>query len=200
MPHDGVLAVHPGDHRDLLPWGHRALLPASRATEETMKLVINSCYGGFSLSARAIARLAELLGRPCFFFTRDYSKSLSAPAIPTTLEKIEAEPSRINRMMFSAYDIPNPDEVLAYPAGKSWHELTLEECRSSNDLTESHQFDIRHGNRADPLLVQVVEELGEGSWGSCAQLTVVEIPDGTDYEIGEYDGIETIHEKHRSWS
>jgi hypothetical protein len=29
---------------------------------------------------------------------------------------------------------------------------------------------------------------------------VVEIPDGTDYEISEYDGNEHIAEKHRTWA
>lgn len=53
--------------------------------------------------------------------------------------------------------------------------------------------------RDDPLLVQVVKEMGEEADGFCAQLKVVTIPDGVDWEIDEYDGSETIHEKHRSW-
>jgi hypothetical protein len=53
--------------------------------------------------------------------------------------------------------------------------------------------------RADPLLVRVVEELGEEANGSFAKLKVVEIPDGVDYQIDDYDGVESIHEKHRSW-
>lgn len=35
--------------------------------------------------------------------------------------------------------------------------------------------------------------------GRLAELEVVEIPDGTDWEIDDYDGVETIHEKHQSW-
>jgi hypothetical protein len=35
--------------------------------------------------------------------------------------------------------------------------------------------------------------------GGFASLKVVEIPDGIEWEIDEYDGKETIHEKHRSW-
>jgi hypothetical protein len=45
-----------------------------------------------------------------------------------------------------------------------------------------------------------VEELGDKASGQFAELVVVEIPDGVDYEIDEYDGNEHIAEKHRTWS
>ena len=54
-------------------------------------------------------------------------------------------------------------------------------------------------NRSHPLLVQVVEELGEAANGDYAKLKVVEIPDGTGYSIDTCTGVETIHETHRSW-
>jgi hypothetical protein len=53
--------------------------------------------------------------------------------------------------------------------------------------------------RTDPRVIQVVEHLGEESWGEHAKLRVVEIPDGISWEIDEYDGIESILEVHRSW-
>jgi len=54
-------------------------------------------------------------------------------------------------------------------------------------------------NRNDPNLVAVVEELGEAANGDSAHLKVVEIPDGVEYTIEEYDGIERIVEVHRTW-
>ena len=54
--------------------------------------------------------------------------------------------------------------------------------------------------RDDPMLVQVVEEMGNKSFGQCAELKVVEIPDGVAWEIAEYDGNEHIAESHRTWS
>ena len=54
--------------------------------------------------------------------------------------------------------------------------------------------------RADKNLIAAIEKIGvEKSSGSCAKLEVVEIPDGIDWEIDEYDGHERIHETHRSW-
>jgi hypothetical protein len=41
--------------------------------------------------------------------------------------------------------------------------------------------------------------MGKQSWGAYSQLKVVEIPDGVEWEIAEYDGSEHIAEKHRTW-
>lgn len=58
---------------------------------------------------------------------------------------------------------------------------------------------LRNMKRNDPRLVAVVEELGEAANGRFAKLSIVEIPDDVDWEIDDYDGMETIREKHRSW-
>lgn len=57
----------------------------------------------------------------------------------------------------------------------------------------------RYENRDCEVLVQVVRELGARANGSHADLEVVEIPDDVEWIISEYDGAETIEEKHRSW-
>jgi hypothetical protein len=55
--------------------------------------------------------------------------------------------------------------------------------------------------RDDPRLVTVVEELGAALAGDhLAYLKVVDIPDDVDWYIDEYDGMEHIAEKHRTWS
>ena len=41
-------------------------------------------------------------------------------------------------------------------------------------------------NRTNPLLIQVVEELGEEASGRFGQLEIVDIPDGIQWEIDEY--------------
>ena len=48
-------------------------------------------------------------------------------------------------------------------------------------------------NRGDKDLVAVVEKLGSEASGPHASLKVVDIPDGAEWEISDYDGIETAH-------
>lgn len=54
--------------------------------------------------------------------------------------------------------------------------------------------------RDDPILVDVVEQLGEGANGNYSSLKIVEIPDDVQWSIHEYDGAEWVAEVHRTWS
>jgi hypothetical protein len=45
----------------------------------------------------------------------------------------------------------------------------------------------------------VVEALGDSASGDFAALKVVEIPDDVEWEIHDYDGKESVRERHRSW-
>ena len=59
---------------------------------------------------------------------------------------------------------------------------------------------IDDAKRTDPDLIRCVETLGsEKASGFCAELHVIEIPDDVEWKIYDYDGIESVHEKHRSW-
>ena len=54
--------------------------------------------------------------------------------------------------------------------------------------------------RDDPILVQVVEELGEEANGMFAALQIEELEVGTRYRIDEYDGYESVEtESDYSW-
>ena len=63
-------------------------------------------------------------------------------------------------------------------------------------ISEYEFFD----NSADSDLIAVIEELGKDSWGWASELKIVDIPDDVDWQIEEYDGMEWIAEKHRTWS
>ena len=57
-----------------------------------------------------------------------------------------------------------------------------------------------YDNRSDEDLIAVVEELGEAANGWAASLKIVEIPDGVEWFIHEYDGLEHVAERHRTWN
>lgn len=104
------------------------------------RVVINKCFGGFSLSNAAVLRYGELAGLNLVSIDKGYYNQWY-------IDSVDGE------KYFSMYNIA----------------------------------------RDDPILIQVVEELGEASWGSAAELKIVDIPDGAlRYQILEYDGWESI--------
>ena len=68
----------------------------------------------------------------------------------------------------------------------------------SNDINKGY-FSTHDIKRDEPILIKVVEELGEAAAGRHAKLKIVEIPDGVVWELDEYDGMESIDEVHQSW-
>lgn len=79
------------------------------------------------------------------------------------------------------------------------HEAIIEyNSRSGTPLSQYHRYDTK---RDDPILVAIVEEWGsERVSGAYAKLAVVEVPDDANWEITEYDGMEHVAERHRTWS
>jgi len=53
-------------------------------------------------------------------------------------------------------------------------------------------WDERELNRGDPILVQVVEELGKDANDGFSKLAIRELEPGTQYRIDEYDGYESV--------
>lgn len=153
-----------------------------------MRVVINTCYGGFSLSPAAVRRLAEMAGRECYFFKGGLGRSYQ----PLSEEEAGGVFS------WSAFDVPNPDEVLGL---KRWPDMSDDERAAQNAAYEAHALTSRDYTRDDPRLLIVIDELGaEKASGSCAALKIVEIPDGVKWEIEEYDGMEWVAEAHETWS
>lgn len=124
-----------------------------------MKIVINACFGGFSVSLEAARFMAARGNKLARLEVAEYDAKV-------------AEPDKLN-------DLEKKYGVRWFGYGY------VEGC----DGYERH----------DPDLIAAVEALGDKAGGECASLEIVEIPDGVEYEIAEYDGNEHVAEKHRTW-
>lgn len=159
-----------------------------------MKVAINACFGGFSLSPQGIKRWAELKGRQCFFFTDVKNNGKLELGTYREISIDEAA----SQFMWHAFDISNPNEIFINT--DNWYTMSMEDRQKANEIHSSHSLYGRDIKRDDPELIRVIEELGKAANGKCASLRIVEIPDGIEWEINEYDGSESVEEKHRSWS
>lgn len=65
-------------------------------------------------------------------------------------------------------------------------------------ITDSNWYD-RDIARDDPYLIQVINELGEQANSRFCTLKIVEVPADVEWTIEEYDGLEWVAEKHRTW-
>ena len=141
-----------------------------------MKVVINACFGGFSLSEKAYEKLIEW-GVPVrgYVIEKRGADGLYKP-----------QPLNNGEVIFDR-DLDTYDGEYAKLA------------KATRQLCGRYWDDWIDKNRTHPLLIRLVEELGDSAGGRVSQLKIVEIPDGVDFQIEEYDGFEHVAEKHRTW-
>ena len=70
---------------------------------------------------------------------------------------------------------------------------------SGGGIDRNTYFNHRDLSRTDPILIAVVEQLGQNANEKFSDLRVVSIPEDVECEICEHDGSEWIAEKHRKW-
>lgn len=140
------------------------------------KVILNKDYGGFSVSAKAHKLYAERLGKELFYYIGHYEK----PNV--VYKKVSYEEFIKNNSLFYF---------------NSFKDLGDETTKDIVAQDEVDTLCLDESYREDPLLIQIVEELGEvEASGRYSTLKVVEIPDelaNGNYMIDVYDGIETLH-------
>lgn len=140
-----------------------------------MKIVINACHGGFGLSDEAVVRYHEIKGVPLWVTKDKEYDSISHYWLVPESERIE-------------------------DAGDKFYQMTMDDRQAYNQKWSEQTFSVYDLKRDDPVLVQVVEELGDLVNSRYSELKVVDVPDDVNWEIAEYDGNEWVAEVHRTWS
>lgn len=135
-----------------------------------MEVVINKCFGGFSLSRAAFLRLREL---------------------GNALALAEDDPLSAGYV----------ERVVARDGERWGHDNSRKSAEATVRMFQLGRGEMYLSDipRDDPHLVQVVREMGDKASGGCARLGIVEIPDGVEWKIEEYDGNEHVAEVHRTW-
>lgn len=130
-----------------------------------MKIVYNACYGGFGLSEAGILRYAQL-------------------------KDLKVYPEKGKYGLVTYWTKPK-EEIKGLLKEEDFYSATQEKRILSNKVSSENQICARQFVRHDPILVQVVEELGDKASGDCAKLSIFET-DSRMYRIDEYDGYESV--------
>jgi hypothetical protein len=141
------------------------------------EIVINKCHGGFSLSVDAVQRYLEIKGIPVWSEFDEKYKSLG----------------------IVTYWLVPPDGVRVSGQPDNWHSMSIQERQDHNAKYDEQVFNAGAVARDDPVLVQVVKELGSRANGRHANLKVIDVPGDVNWRIEEYDGAEWVAEVHRTW-
>lgn len=150
-----------------------------------MEIVINKCFGGFGLSTLAISKLLERKGIKSYCY-----KQIKFEFSDGKDEFIKVAPTKNSSMC---------EYILLKDYGDSINGLPWEDKTESSECVEKY-FSSYDTDRTDPDLIAIVKELGTDASSSCSSLGIVNIPDHIKWEISDYDGLESVEEKHRSWS
>jgi hypothetical protein len=126
------------------------------------KVVYNACFGGFGLSREACQRYFDIKGQKVWI--EDHKPKILG--------------------MFDVWLVPPEERV------KKKKSMSSEECLEYNKKYSEQTWYYMNVDRHDPVLVQVVEELGDKANGEFAKLRIEEVYG--PYRITEYDGNESI--------
>jgi len=132
------------------------------------KVVYNACYGGFGLSEEAVQRYFEIKGQQVW---------------------IEKDPQFKSFDIFTVWLVP-PEERLEQKIGEKFTAMSMDERIAYNRACSAQTWYHRYLDRHDPILVQVVEELGDKANSKYAKLRIEDV--SGPYRIGEYDGFESV--------
>ena len=127
------------------------------------KVVYNACYGGFGLSKEACQRYWDIKGQQVWIEDAQWGSTVWLVA---------------------------PEDRIPSKEGDAFYSMSMDERVAYNRAHSEQTWYDRNVDRHDPVLVQVVEELGKKANGDFANLQIDEVHG--PYRIDEYEGNESV--------
>ena len=161
-----------------------------------IKVVVNACAGGFSLSHEGTLLFAKRKGLEIVsYYSNKNPTNLQDKYVKNPDNDKPMSDSIFNKLVYCAIPkyIDSPEFV---------DEIFISTYIYKPDSYNYYNFDLEKYNnfRSDQELIATVEALGDLASGLSAELKIVEIPDDVDWYLDVSDsGYESIHEKHRIW-
>ena len=147
------------------------------------EVVINKCFGGFGISAKAL-----------MFLIKKKAKCVRKVKIADWdggSEKYKNEVCySIDWKQKFEKDLKEEYKRL----GNGFYVYRF--CGIITDKEFIYSLEDKDKTRADPDLIKVVKKLGKKANGEYAELMIVKIPKGAEWTIEDYDGRETVEEAH----
>lgn len=142
------------------------------------KVILNKCYGLFRVSPKGYSLYAEKIGKNLYYYRGNHDAENTLTYTKENLsEFIKNEPA-----LLYFYSFVDHGEKIIHSSFDDKREGCLV-------LDEKH--------RLDPVLIEVIEELGDEASSHFSNLQIVEIPNDVieDYMIDDYDGFEMLHKR-----
>ena len=149
--------------------------------EKDIYVALNKCYGGFGLSPKATELYLKKIGKEAHFYVQTAYKFKEG---------------------YEEYTKLSIEEATTYLGGACIYTLTKDLGKTFRGPipNEHHWYETFYEDRSNKELIETITELGEEeSSARLASISLVRIPKDMEYEIDDYDGIETLRENHRSW-
>jgi hypothetical protein len=201
----------------------------SKKMPSKKKVVLNSQYGGFSLSKPVMHRYREAKGIVLRSSDDEtHSVKRDDPVLIQIIEDVGVQNAGGGLTKLKIVEIPDDvhDWVILDVDGVEWvaetHRIfdeapcdemprkvvinvdyggfSLSNLVKQQYLAKKNVHLDRYVERDDPELIKIIESIGlDSAAGDQAKLAIVGVPQDVDWEITEYDGSETVVEKHREW-
>jgi hypothetical protein len=135
---------------------------------KNIKIAINCCHGGYSLSPEGILEC--------------YKRGMKNIAIP------------VHDYFFSGNPSEKEIKKQIKKALADWKKYKPGDCSYLTVFSPDEKFvlDLRPEDRTDPILISVLEEMGDAASGWLAELKIVKWPSELPWKLHDYDGFESV--------